>query len=156
VLRATGAAAAAAALAGCGGGNDGGDGSGNGNGDGDGNGNGGGEPQDFDGWFDGVSNYDGVVDETGSSEVTVDVGAGSDGLLFGPAAIRVDAGTTVVWEWTGEGGGHNVVDEGDEFESELYNEAGETFDFTFESAGTYKYYCNPHRTAGMKGAVVVE
>ena len=52
----------------------------------------------LDSWFEGVSNYDGVVDETGSSEVTVEVGAeGNDGAFaFGPAAVRVDPGTTVV------------------------------------------------------------
>ncbi len=148
VLAATGLAIGAGALAGCTSGN-----SGNGGGNG-GNGNGGAE--EFDGWFDGVSNYDGVDDETGSGEVAVEVGAGSDGLLFAPPAVRVDAGTTVVWEWTGAGGAHNVVDEGGAFESELKGDAGATFEYTFEEAGTYTYYCNPHQAQGMKGVVVVE
>jgi halocyanin-like protein len=119
-----------------------------------------GEGVDFDGWFDDVSNYDGVVDRRGQSEVTVEVGTEGNGgaFAFGPAAIRVDPGTTVVWEWTGEGGGHNVVsEEGTDYsyESELVSEAGFTFEHTFEQEGISKYFCVPHRSLGMKGAVVV-
>ncbi|SFG83813.1 halocyanin domain-containing protein [Halopelagius inordinatus] len=118
---------------------------------------GGGEAS-FDGWFDDVSNYDGVVDETGTSDVTVTVGAsGNNGnYAFAPAAVRVDSGTTVVWEWTGEGGSHNVAADDGSFESEMVGESGHTFEHTFEEAGTYKYICTPHKAMGMKGAVVVE
>nr|WP_276239527.1 halocyanin domain-containing protein [Halobaculum sp. DT55] len=112
----------------------------------------------FDGWFDNVDNYDGVVDETGSGSVTVEVGTEANGgnYGFGPAAVRVSAGTTVTWEWTGEGASHNVVDEGGAFESELVGEGGHTFEHTFEESGTYRYACTPHKAMGMKGVVVVE
>jgi halocyanin-like protein len=111
----------------------------------------------FDGWFDDVSNYDGVVDLTGNSEVTVEVGAqGNDGAFaFSPAAVRVDLGTTVVWEWTGDGGSHDVVAEGGEFESEMVGDAGHTFEQTFDEEGVFKYACSPHKAMGMKGAIVV-
>jgi halocyanin-like protein len=114
--------------------------------------------QSFDGWMENVGNYDGVVDETGASEVTVTVGAEANGgaFGFGPAAIRVDSGTTVVWEWSGKGGSHNVVANGGAFESEMYSSEGETFSHTFEEAGTTKYACAPHESMGMKGVVVVE
>jgi halocyanin-like protein len=105
-----------------------------------------------------VGNYEGVVDATGQSEVTVTVGASGNGgnFAFGPAAVQVDPGTTVTWEWNGEGGQHNVVaEEGGDFESELTAEAGITFEQTFESEGVVKYYCTPHRALGMKGVVVV-
>jgi halocyanin-like protein len=117
----------------------------------------GGSDPDFDGWFEGVSNFDGVVDETGSNEVTVTVGSEANGGNFGfdPAAVRVDAGTTVVWEWNGEGGSHNVAAEDGSFESELVAEEGHTFSHDFEEAGTVKYACTPHETVGMRGAVVV-
>lgn len=112
---------------------------------------------DLSGWFDGVSNYDGVVDETGKSEVTVEVGAQANGgaFGFGPAAVRVDPGTTVVWKWTGEGGTHDVAAADESFGSETAEEAGHTFEYTFEEAGVYKYVCTPHETLGMKGAIVV-
>jgi halocyanin-like protein len=162
VLQVTATTVAAGLLAGCTGGGNGNGNSGNGNGDDtpgdsdDSGGDSGGDTPDFDGWFDGVPNYDGVTDATGESEVTVDVGAGSDGLTFDPPAVRVDSGTTVLWEWTGNGGAHNVVNDGGNFESDLYSDSGETFENAFDSAGTYKYYCNPHKTMGMKGVVVVE
>ena len=111
---------------------------------------------DFGGWFDDVPNFDGVEDLTGESEVTVTVGGdANNGWSFAPPAIQVDPGTTVVWEWSGNGGGHNVIDEAGTFESELTDEAGFTFEQTFDSEGITKYYCQPHRAAGMKGAVVV-
>ncbi|QZX99285.1 halocyanin domain-containing protein [Halobaculum rubrum] len=109
-------------------------------------------------WFSDVSNYDGVVDETGADSVTVEVGtqANGGGYGFGPAAVRVDPGATVTWEWTGNGGSHNVAAEGDaSFESELVGDAGHTFEHTFEAAGVYRYACTPHKALGMKGAVVV-
>jgi len=109
---------------------------------------------DYGGWFDGVDNDDSTVDRTDADEVTVSVGARSNGYQFDPPAVAVSAGTTVVWEWTGNGA-HNVVSEADEFESELTGEEGFTFEYTFEEAGIHRYYCNPHKGQGMKGAVVV-
>ncbi|MFC7232582.1 halocyanin domain-containing protein [Saliphagus sp. GCM10025308] len=130
-------------------------GNGNGNGNGNGDGNDGGD-YDFDGYLDDANNYDGVEDHTGESEVTVDVGAGSDGFGYGPAAIVVDSGTTVVWEWTGKGSPHDVIAEDGSFESEMLSDEGETFEHTFEETGTFTYHCSPHVNMGMKGAVVVE
>ncbi len=108
-------------------------------------------------WFENVSNYDGVVDKTGNSEVTIEVGAtGNQGnFAFGPAAVRVDPGTTVVWKWTGKGGSHNVVAEDGSFESQMTGSSGHTFEQTFDEEGVTKYACTPHKTMGMKGAVVV-
>jgi len=112
---------------------------------------------DLDSWFENTSNYDGVVDHTDSDAVTVEVGTQANGgaFGFGPAAIRVAAGTTVTWSWSGDGGSHNVVDTDGNFESDLVDSEGHTFEHTFESEGTYTYSCVPHETMGMKGAVVV-
>jgi halocyanin-like protein len=159
VLKRTGTAiVGATALAGCSGG-DGGGGDGNDNGDSnsDGGDNSSGN-NDFGGWLTDAKNYDGsVADETGSDQVTVEVGVGSDGFAFGPVAVRVSTGTEVQWEWTGKGGQHNVhAEEGASFESDLYEEAGVHFSHTFEETGTVKYQCDPHSSVGMKGVVVVE
>lgn len=119
------------------------------------------EGYDYDGWLSDVKNYEGAtLDFRGQSEVTVDVGAGSDNIRFAPPAILVDPGTTVVWEWTGKGGGHNVVHQpsGDgepAFETEIASEAGHTFEYTFEAEDVFKYYCAPHKPFGMKGVVAV-
>jgi len=106
------------------------------------------------------------VDETGQDEVTVDNGAGPQGLQFDPNLVEVSAGTTVTWVWTGEGGQHNVVHDPDGgqddtgaaesmFESELTGEEGHEFSYTFDEAGTYYYICEPHLASGMEGHVRV-
>lgn len=116
-------------------------------------------PEEVTEWLSDVENYDGTVaDRTGQSEVTVQTGAEGNGgnFAYDPAAIRIDSGTTVVWEWTGKGGSHNVAtDSGGDFESELVGEEGHTFEHTFDSTGAVTYFCTPHRGVGMKGAVIV-
>jgi halocyanin-like protein len=129
-------------------------GGGGSDGDGDGGGSGGDTSYDFGGYLDGANLYEGSVEDLrGQSSVTVDVGAGS-GFAFGPPAIHVDPGTTVTWEWTGNGGAHNVVANGGAFDSGSTQQSG-TFEYTFEEDATHTYYCVPHEGAGMKGAVVV-
>lgn len=113
---------------------------------------------DYRGWFDGVSNYRGTADLRGRSAVTVDVGVqGVNGFYyFGPAAIAVSPGTTVTWRWTGKGGTHNVVAETGAFDSGgLVDTSGTTFSHTFDEPRVYRYYCEPHRSMGMRGAVFV-
>lgn len=112
------------------------------------------EQPDFDGWLSSTPAYDGVVDWTSRSRVTVEVG-GDDGLSFDPVAVRVDTGTTVRWEWAGGGSAHNVVAKDRSFESKTYAEAGRTFERSFNTAGVVKYLCVPHEYAGMKGVLVV-
>jgi plastocyanin len=95
-----------------------------------------------------------TVDRTGEERVSVAVGA-DGGFSFAPPAIRVDVGTTVVWEWTGAGGSHNVVDRGGAFESGLAAAEGHAFEHEFGTAGTYAYVCTPHQTRDMEGTVDV-
>ncbi len=105
-------------------------------------------------WMDGVEGYDGeIVDGRGESEVAVAVGAGA-GFAFDPPALRVDPGTTITWEWTGEGGPHNVVGENRGFTSGEPVERT-TYERTFEEPGVVLYFCHPHQATGMRGAVVV-
>lgn len=111
-------------------------------------------------------NYDGtIVNQREQDTVQVEVGAGEDGIAFEPAAVSVSTGTTVRWEWTGEGGAHNVVADPDgqigesehEFSSgDPVNEEGETYEETLDDTGIALYHCEPHLSVGMKGAVVVE
>lgn len=104
----------------------------------------------------------GCLGGSGSSVADVDadiaVGAGDGGLAFDPVEFTVAVGDRVVWEWTGQGGAHNVVHEADnpEFESELVTQAGHTFEHTFSEAGSYEYRCEPHVTQGMVGRIIVE
>lgn len=122
-------------------------------------------------WADDIREYlsdvdDGEVEIEDMREqdtVEVEVGAGENGLRFAPKAIQVSPGTTVEWVWTGQGGGHNVyhddalegVDERAFDSGDLVNEEGHTFEHTFEEAGRFRYACEPHKGAGMKGGVLV-
>jgi serine/threonine-protein kinase len=105
--------------------------------------------------------YEGeIMDNTGQDSVTVAVGAGPEGLNFDPAAIQIDPGTTIVWEWTGEGGGHNVIPAEDGTISgygieEIIQEQGYTIEETFDQEGVGLYYCQPHKALGMHGAFIV-
>lgn len=117
-------------------------------------------PQDTTGtleqWFLNVENYTGVIDLTGQSMVTVQVGAPGNGgdFAFEPPAIRISRGTTVRWMWTGRGGTHDVAFV-DDVASSLVANTGVNFERTFSQLGTYLYYCTPHRAIGMKGVVIV-
>ena len=108
-----------------------------------------------------TDNFDGsTVDETGSDEVSVEVGTNANGgsFGFGPAAVRVSPGTTVNFEWVSNT--HNIVvqdqpDEADWSGDEEINNEGYSYSHTFETPGVYTYYCDPHLSVGMKGAIVV-
>jgi len=107
---------------------------------------------------DGAPNWDGeIVDMTGEDEIEVINGDHEDydSYVFEPAAVTVDVDTTVVWEWSGPDG-HSVTDEDGEFDSETLDGDGETWDYTFEEPGLYRYYCTPHRSLAQLGAVIVE
>lgn len=111
-------------------------------------------------WMKGAAGFDGsVADKTDAKSPTVKVGAQSEKgpYAFDPAVIRVSTGTEVTWQWTGKGSLHNVVAKGGAFSSgDPVSDASATYSHTFEESGTYLYYCDPHRSLGMKGAVVVE
>lgn len=117
-------------------------------------GDGGNDQQSIEEWLSNTNNFNGITDKTGASTVTVEVGPDSDEMVFAPAAIRIQTGTTVNWEWIGSGY-HNVVAEDGLFNSGDPEEQA-SFEYTFDAAGTTLYYCDPHRSAGMKGAVIVE
>jgi plastocyanin len=95
----------------------------------------------------------------------VKMGSDSGQLVFVPDEITICKGDTVTWT-NNKGGPHNVVfdEEGvpsgfdaekNSMEDQLGDE-GATFSFKFDAAGTYAYYCQPHRGAGMNANVIVE
>lgn len=115
---------------------------------------------DYGEWFDDAAGFDATVDKREDDAVTVAVGAGEDGFAYDPAAVAVSPDTTVTFEWTGEGGAHNVLvrDGPADIEHEdLEDQSGLTNEATVsaDDAGITRYYCMPHEAQGMKGAVVV-
>lgn len=99
-------------------------------------------------------------DARGESEVTVQVGAGDQGLAFDPTLLWVDPGTTITFEWTGNGGAHNVqnvegpasLDSGDPVGEEGYTYEYETSE---EDVGITHYHCVPHTAVGMHAGLAV-
>ena len=92
----------------------------------------------------------------------------TDTLKFDPETVTVARGTTVTWRNTSQLV-HTVTDDPSKaanaadaqlpggapaWDSGNLN-AGQTFTHTFDVPGTYKYFCQPHETAGMVGTVVV-
>jgi halocyanin-like protein len=99
-----------------------------------------------------------TVDARSQDSITVAVGAGETGVAFDPPTIWVSSETTITWEWTGEGGGHNVVSEAGPagFDSGSVKETGTyEYEITEDDAGITTYKCVPHETSGMKGGVAV-
>lgn len=121
------------------GGDDGGtglNGGGNGNGDGNGGGNG--------------DEFDGTINLTSAN-------------TFDPDEVTIQAGDTITWEYTG-GSPHTITpgtgpdddDPHNEWQRQEMDEVGQTFEHTFNTAGTFDYFCEPHFADGMTGTIIVE
>ncbi len=89
---------------------------------------------------------------------TVEVKLGTDAgmLAFEPSTVTISTGDSVKFV-NNKLAPHNAVFEGhDELSHpDLAFAPGESWQETFSTAGTYDYYCEPHRGAGMVGKVVV-
>jgi len=95
---------------------------------------------------------------------TVKMGSDSGQLVFVPDEIKICKGDTVTWVMN-KGGPHNVVFDEDAIPSGVDAESismdtqigdeGETYSKKFDVSGSYSYFCEPHRGAGMNGALVV-
>ena len=132
-----------------------------------------------DGGSDGDDSTGGGGDDSSGEEwQSTDTVEMTDELVYAPKRIEVEAGTTVTWENTGNightvtayddgipddaayfaSGGYDSQDAAvDGYESEQGGniESGETWEYTFETTGTYEYYCIPHEMNGMIGHVKV-
>ena len=77
-----------------------------------------------------------------------------DEFQFGPAVLNVPAGTKVTWI-NDDSDPHTVTSEADPklFKSPPLD-TGESFAFTFDKPGTYRYFCSIHPR--MQGVVVVQ
>ena len=89
---------------------------------------------------------------------TVEVKLGTDAgmLAFEPSTVNINTGDKVKFV-NNKLAPHNAVFEGhDELSHpDLAFAPGESWEATFASAGTYDFYCEPHRGAGMVGKVIV-
>lgn len=109
----------------------------------------------------------------GGGATTVEM---TDDLVFDPDTLTVTVGDTVVWENVGSAR-HTVTayedripDDAEYFASGGFGseqaardspreglvEGDESYEHTFETPGSYEYFCIPHEAAGMTGSIDVE
>src|SRR5262249_31687131 len=92
-----------------------------------------------------------------AATINVTVAPGGE-LVFSPSSVTINPGDTVQWTWaatfhsstSGVPGAPNGI-----WDSGILNQ-GATFSHTFNSTGTFPYYCTPHGgCCGMVGTVTV-
>ncbi len=95
-----------------------------------------------------------VSANSSSNQNAVALGAVSiKDFSFSPATVTVKKGTKVTWT-NNDSTAHTVTaDSGNGPDSSTLN-PGDTYSFTFSSAGTFAYHCSFH--SNMHGTVVVE
>src|ERR1700687_218020 len=95
---------------------------------------------------------------TVASAATVTVTVGNNCLCFGPASVTIQPGDTVQWTWSSSGHSSTSGTPGNPngiWDSGILNQ-GATFSHTFNTAGSFPYYCTPHgQCCGMTGTVNV-
>jgi plastocyanin len=94
------------------------------------------------------------------------VSVGSTPFAFTPATTNINVGDQVIWVWggtfhsttsgtvTGSGVGAVATPDG-LWNSTLITSLPHSFTNTFNSPGTFPYYCSQHFSSGMKGAIIV-
>ena len=107
-----------------------------------------------------------TVQAPGFAAETKMVKMGSDNgqLVFVPDEITICSGDSVTWT-NNKGGPHNVVfdeeaipdgvDQAAISMDDQLGDEGATFTKKFDKKGTYSYYCEPHRGAGMVATLTV-
>lgn len=73
--------------------------------------------------------------------------------LFAPPSLTIDVGDTVTWSNDGDNA-HTVTANGGGFDSGNLD-PGQSFSHSFSEPGTFPYYCQYHRSAGMTGTIKV-
>ncbi len=93
-----------------------------------------------------------------ASGATVTVTVGNGGAFFNPSSVTIHAGDSVLWMFTS--GGHSSTSGAPGRPTGLWDSGilhgGDTFMRTFNTAGSFPYYCTPHGACcGMVGKVTV-
>lgn len=87
---------------------------------------------------------------------------------FDPIGLFVEVGDTVTFENTegnhstvaykdgiGQAATTRIPEDAEGWESSILTASGATFEHTFDTAGTYDYFCGPHKSVEMVGRIVV-
>lgn len=103
-----------------------------------------------------------------SGSTTVAMVSEGEDYYFDPIGLFVKSGTTVTWEidsgshsstaykkGTGAATVTRIPNGAQAWDSGILSEEGATFEHTFDTPGTYDYFCTPHKTLGMVARLVV-
>ena len=95
---------------------------------------------------------------TAASAATVTVTVGNGGFFFTPSSVTIHPGDTVLWTWSSSGHSSTSGNPGMPtglWDSGIINQ-GATFTHTFNTAGSFPYYCTVHGACcHMVGMVTV-
>lgn len=121
------------------------------------------------GCLDGLGGDTENQDAAGSSpdpDAEVAMISDDEGHYFDPELVWIEPGGTVTW--TNDSGAHTATAYHPDYEkpqripltasawnSGMFSEPGQTFEYAFEEAGVYDYFCVPHEHRAMVGSVLV-
>ncbi|PYL04573.1 MAG: hypothetical protein DME31_03205, partial [Verrucomicrobia bacterium] len=93
-----------------------------------------------------------------ASAATVTVTIGNNCFCFSPESVTIHPGDTVHWTWSSTG--HSTTSGSPGMPNGMWDSGiqsqGHTFDRTFNTAGSFNYYCTPHGACcGMTGTITV-
>ena len=95
-----------------------------------------------------------ILEDDDSKEYTVTVD--STNLRFYPESLTINEGDSVRFMWGGEFLPHNSVEENGVFDSgDPEREVDYLYTFSYEQAGSYNFFCEPHESVGMEGSITV-
>ncbi|HSB84607.1 MAG TPA: plastocyanin/azurin family copper-binding protein [Nitrosarchaeum sp.] len=101
-------------------------------------------------WYQGVNLENSAV-QTDQVSILADTWQYQSTKAFSPSVIKVSSGTTVTWK-NDDQIIHTVTDLGNSFDSGFI-QAGQTWNYKFDSKNTYYYFCSIH--PWMRGAIIV-
>lgn len=117
-----------------------------------------------------IVSFASIASPVAAEVYTVKMGSDRGELKFVPDTLEIQPGDTVKWVLN-KVPPHNVVFEADKIPNgnktiadkishkKLLFAPGDSYETTFsdtEPSGSYPYYCEPHRGAGMVGKIVVK
>ena len=89
---------------------------------------------------------------TNATIITVD----STNLRFSPSTVTITEGDTIRFFWDGQLLPHNAVEDNGIFDSgDTASDQDYSFLFPVGLNGTFNYFCEPHRSVGMVGEIIV-
>ncbi len=111
---------------------------------------------------DGMGDADPSAHAVGGPGEVVDIGM-TDTLKFAPGDIVVKKGSVVRWTNTGASQSHDVTHDAEPPAFKSYGESweagnlapGDTYEFTFDTPGTFAYFCKWHGKGAMSGSLTV-